>query len=118
MKTSSDRAENSALNRIRLILEHPRISSRSNYFFLEKLVHQVPHSWRDLPLSLCEPHTKSLITSPIFIQMTRHENRRYIHLQSIQDHLAYNFPTPVGDRGGSQSCNFGIPVGIGITCGG
>src|SRR5271155_3167301 len=59
MKTSSDRAENAALNRIRLTLEHPRISSRSNYFFLEKLVHQLAHSWRDLPLSLCEPHTKS-----------------------------------------------------------
>jgi len=41
----------------------------------------------------------------------------YIHVQSIDPRLAYNFPTPFGDRGGSQSCNFGKSVGIEIRCG-
>src|SRR5271170_50899 len=117
MKTSSNWAENSALTRIRLPLEGPRTSYQSNYFFLEKLVHQVPHSWRDPSLSLWNPQTKSLITSPAFVQMTRRENGGYIHVQSIYHRLAYNFPTPFGDRGGSQSCNFGKSVRIEIRCG-
>src|SRR5271155_2788724 len=72
----------------------------------------------ETPLSLWEPHTKSLITSPVFVQMTCHENGRYIQVQSIQNHVGYNFPTPVGDGGGSQSCHFGNSVGIEIRCGG
>ena len=49
--------------------------------------------------------------------MTRCKNGGYIHVQSIHYQLAYNFPTPFGDRGGSQSCNFGKSVRIEIGCG-
>jgi len=118
MKAWSDRAKKMSLSRVRPTLEDPRTLYRSNYFFLEKLVHQLAHSWRDPPLLLWNPQTKSLITSPVFVQMTRCENGGYIHVQSIHHQHTYNFPTPFGDRGGSQSCNFGNSVGIEIRCGG
>jgi len=60
------------------------------------LVEIPPHPLWDTP-------TKSLITSPVFVQMACRENGTSIHVQSIQNHLDYYFPTPVGDGGGSQS---------------
>jgi hypothetical protein len=55
-------------------------------------------------------HTKSLITSPVFVQITCRENGGYIHVQSIQHQLVMVVAP--------KAFNFGNLVRIEIRCGG